>query len=168
MLFPKVAPFLLVLAIEVPFAPAQTNPVKMATQARFDLSSATVKLQQGEVLTGSGKMERMNWAAAEAKSRGYTANFAVSHYAWSEIKVRFVPEGDGSVELKLMGPWEEASKGVLYREEVLWDQVEVPGSGSVRAGDFIEAAGATANARDGNYSARTWHNKPLALQFPAT
>src|SRR5205823_7191413 len=95
-------------------------------------------------------------------------NFAVSHYAWSEIKVRFVPEGDGSVELKLMGPWEEASKGVLYREEVLWDQVEVPGSGSVRAGDFIEAAGATAKANDGNYSARTWHNKPLALQFPAT
>ena len=166
MLFPKVASFLLVIAIEVPFAWAQTSPVKMATQARFDLSSATVGLEKAEVLAGSGKLERMNWAAPQAKNRGYTANFAVSHYAWSEIKVGFVPQGDGSVELKLMGPWEEASRGVLYREEVLWDQIEVPGSGSVRAGDFIESTPKA--VRDGNYSVRTWHNKPLSFQFSVT
>ena len=134
MFYPKVFPFLLILAIEMPFALAQTNPVKLATQARFDLSSANVPLEKPEVLAGSGKVERMNWVAPEAKNRGYTANFAVSHYAWGEVKVRFLPQADGVVQLKLMGPREEAAKDLLYREEVLWDKIEVPGSGSIRAG----------------------------------
>jgi endoglucanase len=166
----KVVPFVLFLAIEMPFAQTQTNPVKMATQARFDLTSASVPLDRVEVLAGSGKVERPNWGSAEAKSRSYTANFAVSHYAWSEIKVRFLPQADGPVELKLMGPWEEASKGVLYREEVLWDRLEIPGTATVRPGDFVAPEPGNSNGAGSPEpsSARTWHNAPVSLKFPAT
>src|SRR5436190_15094225 len=117
MLLPKALSLLALLAIEMPFSLTAANPVKMAAQSRFDLSSATVGLDNAEILDGNGKVERMSWATGEAKNRGYTANFAISHYAWSVFAVRFAPAGNGSVELKLMGPWEEASQGVLYQQE---------------------------------------------------
>jgi len=103
MFYLKALSLVALLAIEMPFAASAANPPKLAAQARLDLTSATVRLEKGELLAGSGKVERMNWAKGEAKTRGYTANFAISHYAWTEAKMRFVPDADGSVELKLMG-----------------------------------------------------------------
>src|SRR3954462_1798860 len=135
MLLPKALSLLALLAIEMPFSLTAANPVKMAAQARFDVSSTTVRLDNAEILDGNGKVERMNWATGEAKNRGYTANFAISHYAWSAFAVRFIPAADGTVELKLMGPWQEASKGVLYQQEVLWDGIRVLGT-TIKDGSF--------------------------------
>jgi len=53
---PKALSFLVLLAIEMPFAAGAANPPKMAGQARLDLSSATVRLEKGELLAGSGKV----------------------------------------------------------------------------------------------------------------
>ena len=103
MFYLKALSLVALLAIEMPFAASAANPPKLAAQARLDLTSATVRLEKGELLAGSGKLDRMNWAKGEAKSRGYTANFAISHYAWTEARLHLVPEADGSVELKLMG-----------------------------------------------------------------
>ena len=178
MLPPKALSLLALLAIEMPFALAAPNPVKMAAQARFDLSSATVILDNAEILDGNGKVERMNWAPGEAKNRGYTANFAISHYAWTVFAVRFVPAGDGAVELKLMGPWEEASKGVLYQQEVFWDDIRGTGTtildGSFEengtrkswSGALIEKA--KTPAVDGSHLGRTWHNRTLSTTLTVT
>src|SRR5437899_819623 len=138
MFYLKALSLVALLAIEMPFAASAANPPKMAGQARLDLTSATVRLEKGELLAGSGKVERMNWAKGEAKSRGYTANFAISRYAWTEARLRFAAEDDGSVELKLMGPWEEASAGILYQAEVLWDSITAAGT-TVKNGSFEDA-----------------------------
>ena len=164
----KALSLLALLAIEMPFVASAVNPTKMAVQTRFDLSSKAVNLMDGTVEAGNGKMQRMNWVSSEAKSRGYTANFAVSHYAWSEAQVRFVPDVDGLVELKLMGPWEQASPGQLYQEEVLWDKISVIGS-SITNGSFEQGmtgwSGGIIEARetalDGSSVGRTWHNRAL-------
>ncbi len=47
--------------------------------------------------------------------RGYTVNFPVTHLGWRSLAIEFTPARSGTVTLTLMGPWEEASKGVLYR-----------------------------------------------------
>jgi len=168
---PKALSFLVLLAIEMPFALLAANPEKMTTEARLDITSATVKLENGTVLTGNGKIARMNWVADEAKARSYTANFAVSHYAWNEVAVRFVPAADGLVELKLMGPWEEASKGVAYRETVVWkEQPEISGATSDPPAKpwsgtaFSDAKGGPNSA----YFARTWHNEPATTTLRVT
>lgn len=169
----KALSFLALLAIEVPFALQAANPAKMAVEARFDMSSAEVKLEKGQILAGNGKIERMNWAQGEASQRGYTANFAISHYAWSEARVQFVPDRDGTVELKLMGPWEEASKGNLFQQEVIWDGINATGTNlkdggfeqndrlKTWAGGVIETTGKNGVVRDGTYYARTWHDRTL-------
>jgi hypothetical protein len=75
----KALSFLALLAIEMPFPTAGANPAKMAGRARFDVSSTNVSLTEATVLSGSGQVERMAWVQGEAKNRGYTANFSISH-----------------------------------------------------------------------------------------
>lgn len=166
----------------MPFVQAQTMPVKVASQGRFDLSSPTVKLEKGEVLAGNGQIQRMNWQRAEEQARGYTANFAVTRFGWNKIAVRFLPSGDGEVELRLMGPFEAATAGRVYRQEVLWDAVEVSGA-VLENGGFEEGAvgGIPFSGRsiptgwksgggvvqrgaglEGGNAARTWHNETLS------
>jgi endoglucanase len=160
------------LAIEMPFAARGANLAKMAAAARFDLSSTNVNLSGAAVLGGSGQIERMGWVQGEAKNRGYTANFSISPYAWSELKIRFIPEASGIVQLKLMGPYEAAPGGELYQEEVLWDKLSAEGA-SIKNGSFEEKSSdwsggliETGNlAPDGTSYARTWHNRTLATPF---
>src|SRR3954453_21994819 len=113
MFYPKALSLLALSAIGMPFLHAQPNPVKLAAQARFDLFSSSVTLEKAQVLQGIGRIERPNWVAEAARPRSYTANFAVTRFGWNEIAVRFLPGEDGPVELKLLGPWEEASPGNL-------------------------------------------------------
>ncbi len=117
----------------------------------------------------------MNWVPAEAKNRGYTANFAVSHYGWSEIQIRFVPDSDGPVELKLMGRWEQVSPGQLYEEEVLWDKISGTGT-VVRNGSFEEGATdwsggiieKAPGALEGVSLARTSHDRTMKTTLTVT
>jgi hypothetical protein len=172
MFHPKALSFLLLLAIEMPFALAGANPAKMAAEARFDLTSPTVNLEKAEVFTGNGKIERMKWVTGEAKGRSYTANFAVSHYAWTELAVRFTPSSNGVVELKLMGPWEEAAKGVPYKQELLWKEMPLATgttfSDSARAWSGNVIVGEKAPELTAHYFARTWHNEPGVTTFRVT
>jgi len=167
--------FLALLAIEMPFPALPANPPKMAAQARFDLTAKAVNLTNGTPLRGGGRLERMNWVPAEAKNRGYTANFAVTHYSWSELAVRFIPDADGTVELKLMGPREETAPGELYREEILWDKIIVTGS-SLSNGSFEQGSAGWSGGTidkppeplDGSNCARTWHNSPMTTTLSVT
>jgi hypothetical protein len=106
------------------------EPGKLATTGRLDLSADTKvgSIDDGEVLVGSGSVSRMNWIPESDRTRSYTINFAVSYTAWREVLVRFIPRSTGTLTLTLMGPWEEASKGVIYRQEVLWDAIAVEGT----------------------------------------
>ncbi len=126
------------------------EPVRLAGTARFDLSADVQvgAIEEGRFLEGDGSLSRMNWVAAAEQPRGYTASIPVTYRGWRSATVRFMPSHDGSIKLTLMGPWEEASRGVLYREEILWDQIRVEGA-TVRDGSFESASGATASGWQG-------------------
>ena len=81
----------------------------------------------GVIIEGNGSIERKNWVSESEQPRGYTVNFPVTHLGWRALTVRFTPARNGTVTLTLMGPFEEASKGVVYRQEVLWDDVRARG-----------------------------------------
>ena len=117
---------LILLLLLGPVAGAGTadgEPVKLASAARFDLTAdaQTGSIDDGRVVEGNGSIERMNWVSESEQARGYTVNFPVTHLGWRSLAVRFKPAHSGTVTLTLMGPYEEASKGVVYRQEVLWD-----------------------------------------------
>jgi endoglucanase len=80
-----------------------------------------------------------------------------------------------------MGPWEEARKGLLYKQEVLWDGLRAVGArfkahGSQPVGFEAEgklpagwqANGGTVAAAEGKYVARTWHNGTLSTTLKVT
>ncbi len=85
-----------------------------------------------------------------------------------------------------MGPWEEASPGILFRQEVLWDALETTGTtlangsfeslapdGKTPAGwqgdaGTVEKATSLLPAIEGKHFARTWHNHPLTTSLRVT
>src|SRR5688500_5294387 len=109
----------LVLAIGVPIASSQTNPVKLAAAARIDLTSQTVHLTNGQVIAGIAQLKRGDWLSPAAHPRSYSADFTINHFGWHEVALRFVPTGSGSVECNLMGPWGATANGRIYKQEVL-------------------------------------------------
>ena len=74
-----------------------------------------------------------------------------------------------------MGPYQEARAGVLYRQEILWDDVRVEGA-TLAGGGFetdgraaawhgagaVIAQAADVPAVEGTHYARTWHNQTLS------
>jgi endoglucanase len=162
------------------------NPPKMATKARLDLTAgpAVGQLTAGQLVRGDGEVGRMTWLPAAKRPRGYTAQVAINHLGWTEAAVRFTPAKSGTVQLTLMGPWEEASRGTLYREEVLWDDLKVEGA-ALPNGSFEKLAGGkpvdwrdnggavlsasrAVPAVDGSRYARTWHNGTLSTALHVT
>lgn len=166
---------------------AQSNPVKLATQARFDLlASASVgALTNGYVLEGSGSLDRQTWLAVADQPRSYTANLAILHFTWTELLVRFTPVSNGTVELTLRGPWEQPpGGGAIYKQEVLWDALSaantvlpngsfeqlqggLPTGWSRPYGSAFVTNGPVA-AVDGARFARVWHDAPLACSLVVT
>ena len=142
------------LAYSLSARAAEINPVKLATGARFDLTaSASVgTLSAGHVSRGQGSIARQNWLPEGQRERGYSVNFSLNRLASAEIEVRFEPKAAGNVTLSLMGPWEEASKGLLYKAETEWRQIEVTGAS-------IAANGWSALPKP----VVSWHNRPVAL-----
>ncbi len=169
----------LALLVGAAFAPAGDpagHPTKMATQGRLDLmADADVgALERGEVLSEDGSVSRMNWLPEAQRPRGYTAQMPVRHLGWSKFALRFTPAKNGTVTLTLTGPWEEARKGVLYKQEVLWDGLRVEGArlkgGAFGAGSKLPAGwqadgGKVEPGADGKSYARTWHNGTLSTTF---
>ncbi len=157
--------------------------VKLATTARFDLvaDAHVAVLDDGKVAAGNGTLARRNWVSESEQPRGYTVNFPITHRGWKPLAVRFTPVHDGTVSLSLMGPWEQVSPGVLYRQEVLWDDLRADGavltdggfesrrgaqSGSWQTGGGSVVEQSTdAPALEGTRYARTWHNQTLSTSF---
>jgi endoglucanase len=176
----------LVCAIVPAGARAEGEPAKIAANARFDVTGdvRTGSLENGRVVAGNGTIVRMNWVSEADQPRGYTVSCPVTHVGWRSLAIEFTPARSGTVTLTLMGPWEEASKGVNYREEVLWDEIKAEGA-SISGGGF-EASGrgpsapwqsgggtivrqtTDAPAVAGSHYARTWHNQTLFIRFDVT
>jgi endoglucanase len=181
---PQLRPRTLILAIILEVSPILAfgagEPAKLAGSARFDLvAEARVRaIEGGQLIGGTGSIERMNWVSGSEQPRGYTVNFPVTHLGWRSVAVRFKPAGSGTVALTLMGPFEEASKGVVYRQEVLWDDLKAEGATladggfeappGARAGGWQSGGGAVVGqspdvtAAQGTHYARTWHNQTLS------
>ncbi len=155
------------------------EPAKLASTARFDLAVdlAAGAIEQGRITTGQGSIARPNWLSEPAQGRAYTVNFPVSRLGWRSIAVELTPARDGTLTLSLMGPWEEASKGVLYRQELDWDDIRVTGA-KLENGGFESSGlngwngnptsvmrGGDHAAHGGGSFARTWHNQPLSAQM---
>lgn len=161
------------------------EPTKLATSARFDLSadSQVGAIEGGAVVKGNGTIARKNWVNETEQPLGYTVSFPVNHIGWRSIAVRFTPQQSGTVILTLMGPYDEASKGVIYRQEVFWDDVRTAGS-QITLGGFewpndnvpdqwhgngrvISQSGDVA-AVEGSHIAATWHNQTLSAALKVT
>src|SRR5688572_16107840 len=169
----------LVLAIGVPIAFSQTNPVRLATTARIDLTSPNVNLTNGQVVSGTGQIKRADWLSSSAQPRSYSAEFTINHLGWHEVGLRFVPTANGTVDCNLMGPWGATANGRVYKQEVLWDAVQVTGAelsnGSFentnegwRSGAVLERAPASLPAVHGQHYGRAWHNQPLRTTLEVT
>ena len=176
----KALPSALLLAIGVPIAAAQTNPVKLASIARIDLGSPTAGLTNGQIVSsGDGKVLRAHWLAPASQARSYSVEIPLHHFSWQEIAFRFVPTASGNVECKFMGPWQQTANGRVYRQEVLWDAIEVAGAklengsfeaglGPWRGGGEVDAGSPELPAVHGQQYGRAWHNQPLTTTLAVT
>jgi len=180
----------LVVSIACVLAPvwarADGEPVKLAGMARFDISADTNtgSLDAGQVVAGNGTVARMNWVPEAEQPRGYTASFPVTLIGWRSIAIRFTPARSGAVTLTLMGPYDEASKGVIYRQEILWDNLRAEGArlkgdtfetptgelgpGWQSTGGRVVRQAAGVPAAEGVRYARTWHNGTLSTTIEVT
>lgn len=174
------------LALGAVSAPAQTNPVQVATVARFDLfGTGTGPLTNGYMLAGDASVARQTWLAASNQPSSYTVNFTIPHFAWTPARFRFSPASNGTVSLTLRGPWEQSPSGSIYKQEVLWDACTAVNtklangsfealSGSLPVGwwrtygtDATVDHGPVAPLDGTNY-ARVWHDGPLNCNLAVT
>jgi endoglucanase len=165
---------------------AQSNPIKITSFARFDLSGspAVGGLDGGALLSGDGTVGRQTWRPAAEQPRTYTIQVAVTHFAWGKTAFRFVPANSGTVTLTLMGPWEPSTSGPIYRQEVLWDDLSADAT-DLRNGSFESTSGSLpvswsrphGDAQldtgpvppvDGIRYARTWHDGPFSQTLTVT
>jgi endoglucanase len=167
------------LLASAPFGASRAEAVKLAGGARFDLlaSPEVGSLTDGRLIAGNGSIERPNWIPERARTASFTVNFLITHLGWREFAAQFVPKGTGTVTLTLMGPWEEASRGTLYRQEVLWDDFKIEGatiqdssfesSGNAwrSGGGAIVSQSPDVPAVSGTHYARTWHNQTLSTEL---
>lgn len=151
-------------------ASAAENPIRLATEGRLDLiADASVQsLEHGEFNGAKGTASRPNWGSPDMAQRTYSVSFPISRLGWREYRFRFTPEQSGNVTLRLIGPWQEARKGVLFQQEVLWSDLTCKG-GKMHAtisadssSQWIKQGGTIENEANGHLIARTWHNGGLS------
>ena len=165
---------------------AQTNPPKLANQARFDLIATpnVGAITNGFMLAGDASIARQTWIDATNQPRSYTVNFSIIHFAWTEGIFQFTPASNGAVTLTLRGPWEQSTNGSIYRQEVLWDNCSadnatlangsfetvsggVPVNWTRSYGDAAVDSGPVTPVSGLRY-ARVWHDGPLDQTFAVT
>lgn len=165
---------------------AQTNPIQVATQARFDLiaSSNVGALTNGFMLVGDASVGRQTWIDLTDQPLSYTVSFTIVHFAWTEAAFKFTPASNGTVTITLRGPWEQSPAGPIYRQEVLWDACSATNA-TISNGSFEIVSGgipvgwtpaygdpAVTNGPvtpvDGTNYARVWHDGPWNYTFAVT
>ena len=182
----------IVAGIAVMLTPAWTRadgePVKLAVMARFDISADAEAgaLEDGRVVAGK-RDHRPD--GLDSRGRAGTRDTPLAFRSRTSAGVRSRsdsrPPGAVPSRLTLMGPYDEASKGVIYRQEILWDDVRVEGA-SLEGGGFETPQGelavrlaerrrqsvvrqtADVPAVEGSQYARTWHNQTLWTTIEVT
>jgi endoglucanase len=184
-MLPKVLPAIFV-GLWISISHAQTNPVQVATQARFDLiaSHSVGALTNGYMLAGAASVGRQTWIDPTNQPLSYTVSFNIVHFAWTEAAFKFTPAGSGTVTFTLRGPWEMSPNGLIYRQEVYWDACSATNA-TIANGSFetvnggIPAGWAPAYGDpavntgpvmpvDGTNYARVWHDGPWNYTFAVT
>ncbi len=179
----SLAPILVLGAV---LARAQTNPVQVATVARFDLfGTGTGPLTNGYMLGGDASVGRQTWLAEADQPRSYTVNFTIAHFDWTPAGFRFTPASNGTVSVTIRGPWQQSPGGAIYKQEVLWDGCSAVNtkltngsfeavSGGLPVGwwrtygtDAAVDHGPVAPVDGTNY-ARVWHDGPLSCNLSVT
>lgn len=157
------------------------QPFKTADFARFELIPLTSRLEltNCRVLYGSGKFVNTTKEISTNKIPVYEITFPINHYSWTETAIMFLPNASGSISIRLSGPYEKSTNGIVYREDNLWDKIEITGA-TITNGSFEEVTGnrpiawvygggtvnsAPVKAFDGHYYARTSHDKALEQKF---
>ena len=177
--------FILILTFGVVQLHAQ-NPVKLATQGRFDLIASTGvgAATNGYLLAGDGSAGRQTWIDPTNQARSYTVSFTIAHFGWTEVAFRFTPASNGTVTLTLRGPYEISPTGPIYRQEVLWDAGSATNA-TLANGSFETLSGglpvnwvrpygdAAVNSGpvtpvQGLRYVRVWHDGPLDQTFSVT
>lgn len=164
------------VALQLP----QMLSYKTAANAYFEIIvSPDVKITNFVFLTPDAILETSVTNENNQKFEVYKISFPINHYSWTEFAVRFTPQNDGDVGLKLAGPYELSPQGKPYREDNLWDKIEITGA-EIKNPSFEELSGnrpkdwivngGVANtgpmpAKDGRNYARTSFDRFLKTQF---
>lgn len=87
-------------------------------------------LEQGEVVGGPGSLTRPAWLKHPDQLRAYCVVFPLPSANTNSVSFRFVPRQAGRLTLSLLGPYERVpgEKEVVYREEILWDALDLEGA----------------------------------------
>jgi endoglucanase len=139
----------LLLALCLAVVPATTSlaePLKLAGFAQINVlgDAAVGTLTNGRILRGSGWINRMSWVSSNEVPRSYFAGLDINRFAWTPLAVQFLPQSNGMVNVTLSGPWEEQSPGVLYRQDVLFDDVSATGAAFTNGGFEVGTNGQVA------------------------
>ena len=175
----------LLIALSVP-SNAQ-EPVSQTTEGRLWLRIPEGSAPLQNIQVSSGTATPAPWEKdVEVSKRLTDVVFPVRWWDWKEIIIRFTPIEDGSVDLVLNGPWEEANPGVITRKEVLWDGITAEGT-AVENGGFETWSDdkpggwkplyqdypaqeswplTKVAAYEGKSVAASWQNRPLAQTLP--
>lgn len=160
--------------------PPVQQPYKMAESAQFEIIASSFGILTNEIqISPEGKIERFILVKDTKSYDALRIKFPINYYSWNKFSIRFFPQTDGEITLVLMAPYEENTNGVPFREENLWDAIEVEGGG-LQNGDFEEvkgnqpagwvSKGGVANSGplppfSGRYYARTSFNRTLETKF---
>jgi endoglucanase len=174
---------LALLLCSTPSLSGQANPAKLASAARIDLNAAPAvgALHDAAITDGSGGVDRQTWLPESEWPLTYMIHVPIVRFAWNTFTLRFVPDQSGPVYLSLRGPWEEVTPGIgpIYKQEVLWDALEIAGASLLNGsfeivnGDIIAGwnGGLSQSATDhvpaveGNRMARTWHDGSMSQEL---
>jgi endoglucanase len=156
--------------------------VRQATEARLWLIVPAGQAPLRDVRVSNGTASQAPWENDPVVRERHTdIVFPIHWWSWSEISVAFTPAQDGTVELGLSGPWAKDPNGILFRQEILWDEISAQGT-VIQNGGFEQTEDkrpsawaapwapypnndtwplASAAAMAGHGVAATWHNRPL-------
>ncbi len=180
---------LLILSLLPCIALHAAETLRQPTTARIWLKVPASQSPLQDVRISTGTVSPASWEKDPAvRDRHTDLSFPVRWWDWREVTVSFTPVEDGTVDLGLLGPWEEEKPGAVFREDVLWDGITADGTRIQNGGFETQADGkpaawtpsyggypaqdawplANPPALEGMRVAATWQNCPLSQTIPVT
>lgn len=173
----------LLLSLALTASPVAQETARQTSEARLWLKVPAGQAPLRDIQVSSGSANPASWEKDPAVRERHTdVIFPVRWWDWRELTLSFTPAEDGRVDLVLNGPWEEEKPGLMFRKEVLWDDLTATGTRLVNgsfesqkdgkpeswkpvfreylAADTWPLAGA--EPLHGKFLAATWQNRPLS------